>query len=244
MERMIAVLFALGAACGGAPAPAAPRAADTTVDNAVQRIYLDHHLTDQANWDWYGTAWHLGEGVWITAGHICDDIEPERIDMEILAEGVVDVRLVPATSIRIGTKDANLVLRAQPKSDPKTVPGSWRLGTADDLCVLRSYVAGQHLTLGTAPAFGTRVHYVGFPEGHYGMYEGLYVGDDTHVNGSRNGDGDDDVMFTAPVWGGASGSPLMGPDGLVVGVVVASYRGRPYAYAEPVESLRLLLKEI
>ncbi len=74
----------------------------------------------------------------------------------------------------------------------------------------------------------TRVHYYGFPgkpdgEPQEGVWEGCFNGVDA----------DGDIAFSAWVDGGASGSPLMNEDGEVIGVVVSSYRGRPYSYAEP-----------
>lgn len=154
---------------------------------SVQRVYVQ----DQ----WYGTAFHLGEGVWVTADHICEDI----ID-----------------SVKIEEADATLVRR-----------GNWTDG-GEDLCLLSGPEPASYLPLGVEPAFGERLVYVGYPEGHLGVYEGIYSGIDAQTA---------EPMFTAFAWGGASGSPVLSVDGRVVGVLVSGFRGRPYTYFEPVADL-------
>lgn len=78
------------------------------------------------------------------------------------------------------------------------------------------------------PDFGVHVHYVGYSANHLGVYEGIYSGIDP-VERMH--------MYTGFTDGGASGSPLFDPDGHVIGVVVASYRGRPWSYFEPIQGL-------
>lgn len=167
------------------------------------------------------TAWHIGGGQWITAGHCCD---AARVDE---ADSVADLITRTASAVdsvyvevQLDGEPANIVRRAE----------------SDDACVMHGpersayFVLAHHM-----PRFGSRVKFYGFPEGHFGVWEGLYVGDDEHSTS------DGDVMFTAPVWGGASGSPLIDEDGYACGIVVSSFRGRPYSYAEPINSLRKFL---
>lgn len=105
-------------------------------------------------------------------------------------------------------------------------------------------VPAGSLHLGPAPRFGDLVHYIGFPyyqdSTHFGMYSGYFAGPD----GSPDSDGKPDDLFTAFVDGGASGSPLLNELGEAVGVVVSSYRGRPYSYSEPIAEVRNLLLNV
>ena len=114
-----------------------------------------------------------------------------------------------------------------------------RYSETEDVSTFKTdYTATNRLAVaGDLPKFGERVHYVGYPgtgdfKPHLVAAEGLY-------SGVENGD----ILFISMVDGGASGSPLMNAIGEVVGIVVASYRGTQYAYAEPVANLTLLINQ-
>lgn len=124
-------------------------------------------------------------------------------------------------SATLGTDPAALVKRGM------------YLNGGDDLCVLRGPAIGPSLPLGPEPEFGDRLTFIGFPEGHFGAFEGLYSGVD-EVTGEP-------MFSTSGGYGGASGSPVLNARGEVVGVLVSSYRGRPYVYFEPTSDLRRLL---
>lgn len=161
---------------------------------SVSRIYIEER--------WYGTAWHAGHGVWITADHICEDY---------------------VSSATIGDAPAYPLKR-----------GFWTSKDGQDLCALSGPDAAAYFPLGHEPVFGERLVYIGYPEGHLGVYEGLYSGVDDQTG---------EPMFSAFAWGGASGSPVINMSGEVVGVLVSGFRGRPYTYFEPVADLVNFLAE-
>lgn len=103
-------------------------------------------------------------------------------------------------------------------------------GTGDSVRPLRVAV--------TLPAFGDAVHYIGWPyfDGAYhpGVYDGRWGQE--FVGGRRE--------FSAFVDGGASGSPLLDVHEQVVGVVVASWRGRPYSIAQQADVLLKFLHDL
>lgn len=119
------------------------------------------------------------------------------------------------------------------------VPATLVTGSATaDLAVYIGPQQHTKLRLGTLPAFGTPVHYIGYPwfgqDYHHGVYTGFWA--------EPTAEGE--YEFTAPAHGGASGSPVMTEDSKVVGVLVAGYLGQHYTYAVPVTELRKLLEAV
>lgn len=117
----------------------------------------------------------------------------------------------------------------------------YRCSPAADVCALLvplSAATGVLTPAADEPEFGDRVHYIGYPwhNGYlyHGVFEGLWSGCPDDVDGL--------CMFTGFTDGGASGSPLINEAGRVVGVVVASVRGRPYSFAVPLGPIRALLE--
>lgn len=107
-------------------------------------------------------------------------------------------------------------------------------GNDADASLFRAHIPGHpalHLAR-SEPKPGAVVHYMGFPHAEYGAESGTWVGPVGKSDGN---------VFLALVYGGASGSPLLNSQGEVVGIVVASYRGVPYAYASSLANLRNLM---
>jgi V8-like Glu-specific endopeptidase len=198
--KFLALLASVLTACASIPPVAKPSPSDQAA--SVRLLRLDYD--GDGAMDGYCTAWALVPRVWATAGH-CADNEDGGVTVPF-----VMTRGVPA--------EGHWVAVMTPESGV-------------DAAVFTSTASGPGLPLAvTVPAFGDRVHYIGFPEGHYGVYEGLWAGPDNTEGG--------EVMFTGFAWGGASGSPVMNEAGEVVGILVSGYRGRPYTYITPVAAFK------
>jgi S1-C subfamily serine protease len=105
-------------------------------------------------------------------------------------------------------------------------------GSDDDTCVLSVNEGAPYvLRLGTSDDldYGDRLYYVGFPAAQIAIVSGAYAGRDARPR------------LICSVWGyfGASGSAVLGPDGTVVGVLVALNPRFPQTtYSVPVETVR------
>lgn len=105
-------------------------------------------------------------------------------------------------------------------------------GEVDDTCVLSvAHKAPTTLSLGTSDDldYGDSLVYVGFPASQIAVVTGVYAGRD------------DRPRLIMSVWGyfGASGSAVLGPDGKVVGMLVAINPRFPQTtLAVPVEVVR------
>lgn len=102
----------------------------------------------------------------------------------------------------------------------------------DDTCVLSvAHKAPTTLSLGTSDdlGYGDSLIYVGYPAGQIAVVTGAYAGRDERPR------------LIMSVWGyfGASGSAVLGPDGKVVGMLVALNPRFPQTtFAVPVETVR------
>lgn len=105
-------------------------------------------------------------------------------------------------------------------------------GSDDDTCVLSVEGAAPYvLRLGTSDDldYGDHLYYVGFPAAQIAVVSGAYAGRDARPR------------LICSVWGyfGASGSAVLGPDGKVVGLLVAINPRFPQTtLAVPVEVVR------
>lgn len=108
-----------------------------------------------------------------------------------------------------------------------------------DLALLK--VAGKapslRLSRGPIPTVGDNVYVIGNPLGLEGTFsEGI-------VSGVRKAGTDSILQMTAPISPGSSGGPVMGADGEVVGVAVATFKeGQNLNLAVPVAYLEQMLE--
>lgn len=145
------------------------------------------------------------EGAYCTAAHIGGDQWLTAGHCAAVAEGF------PSTIA--GHPVAQIRYTMSPDIGVLTVPGT-------------SYYPA--LRVATRPMrFGDKVHYIGYP-GYAGlMHRGVFEG----TVGNRGYDQEVEILVFLD--GGGSGSPLLNEDGEIVGVMVSSFRGRPYSYATP-----------
>lgn len=145
------------------------------------------------------TSFHVGQRVWITAGHCATGSGEYEIDGE------------PAIVLDLS-------------NDPD-----------GDLAIMLGPARSAYVPLGLDPAFGTRVHFIGYPQ-HMRIHRVVIEG----VVGDTEGT---EFETTMEVDGGASGSPVFDAAGRVVGIVVSSYRRTPYSYATRVSLVRARLTQ-
>lgn len=185
------VALAALAACLSLSGCQAPSAAFPVVaEEATYKIYSP---------EGQGTAWAVDDHHAITAGHVCDYdalldvIWPKDRPKFVMVSG--QAHQVP---VRVVT-----YLHDDESAEPQ------------DVCLLETdEVLPATLSLASAmPSTGDRVEYYGYPAGVYAHHKGEYLGD---VDGPAKWD---NYTTTAPCDHGASGSAMVGPDG-VFGVLV------------------------
>lgn len=161
-----------------------------------------------------GTAYHTGNGEFMTAGHVCQvfkDLEQDRVHLVARDGEVVPGRIVAHTTPSKG-------YAVEEWLSTKDVCHIWMDAYLDD-----QYPNRPSLVTGPEPAQGDRLCFVGAADGRWsdkvvphgcGDYAGYLEGD--HKLG---------IIHNLVSTGGASGSPIVDGDGRVVGILVMGDQG-------------------
>lgn len=212
----LSLLLALTACTVSCAARVTPHDVPTMSDPAVAKLIIVEDGEEAGTC----TVFKVGDNLAMTAGHCCADSEEDPILKLLGAE----------------TKKVARTFHAQ---GPHAVDGAeFTIAHVDeehDVCTLKGPLKGPSLRLALHdPALGEHVWTAGYPKGIFLISSGHWSGRDTDGEG----------LASLSVWGGASGSPVMDPDGNVVGILRAYYPPMStLSIVAPLEWVRVSLRE-
>ena len=150
-----------------------------------------------------------------------------------------DSTVVTNYHVIAGAHSAEVILK-----DGTTIPvrGVVAFNESSDVAVLSvervTTSHTRHLDLGSKelPSVGEHVYVIGSPKGYdYTLSDGM-------VSGHSERDGRKWIQMTAPVSHGSSGSPVLGDDGLVLGIATwVDWSGQNLNFASPTRTIAFLL---
>lgn len=203
-------LGVLVASCIGCALPKKV-AAPTVTDVRRATVLVEAELGEDS---WSGTGWYVytdgAHSLVVTAGHVCEEGAKYTIE-DYSGEHFAAIVLVDSDNTNDPEPSDTCVLVSGSEQSPNPAPYTLRLGASDGL------------------DYGDRLFYVGFPGSQIAIVDGMYAGRDERPR------------LVMSVWGyfGASGSAVLGPDGTVVGMLVAINPHFPQtSFAVPVETVR------